>query len=86
MTYKEQINELWNKAGGLITKRTAAKILQVNPSVISKRIKNGSLRSFQIEEDEFLSLQEILKRDDIKPRKTHLPQTNKQPSISKSGS
>lgn len=69
MTYREQINTVWNTAGGLISKRTAAKILQVNPSVISKRIKNGTLKSYKIEDDEFISFQEILKREDIKPRK-----------------
>ena len=69
MSYKEEINNIWNTAGGLITKRTAAKILGVNPSVISSRIRNGTLKTYHIEEDEFLSLQETLKNEEIKPRK-----------------
>lgn len=64
--YKQQILDSWTKAGGLITKATAAKILGVNRSVISKRT---DIKSYIIDNDEFVSFAEIISRIDIKPRK-----------------
>lgn len=66
MTYKEKIAATWISAGGLITKITAAKILGVNPSVLSRR---KDIRKYEIENDEFVSFQEIMARTDIKSRK-----------------
>lgn len=66
MTYKEKIAATWISAGGLITKITAAKILGVNPSVLSKR---KDIKKYEIESDEFVSFQEIMQRTDIKSRK-----------------
>lgn len=66
MTYKDEIKEEWTKAGGLITKVTAARILGVNQSVISRR---KDIRRWIIDGDEFVSYTEIMNRDDIKPRR-----------------
>lgn len=64
--YREQIKECWTKTGGLITKSTAAKILEVNRSVITK---NNSINKYKIGKDEFVSFVEIINNQDIKPRK-----------------
>lgn len=66
MSYKEEILENWTKAGGLIPKATAAKILNVSRSVFSTR---KDLTIYKIGNDEFLSYTEIMNRQDIKPRK-----------------
>lgn len=65
MEYKDKISEEWAKAGGLISKAVAAKILKVNKSVMTKR---KDLKKIQIGNDEFLSFAEIMSREDIKPR------------------
>ena len=62
--YKKDFLENWNKAGGLITKVTAARIFGVDKSVFSKR----QLAIYKIGKSEFLSLAEVLQMN-IKPRK-----------------
>ena len=64
--YKEQIKEYWTSTGGLITKATAAKILGVNRSVITK---NKTIKTYKVENDEFVSFVEIINNEEIKPRK-----------------
>jgi predicted XRE-type DNA-binding protein len=66
MTYKEEIEKNWTKAGGLITQATAGKILGVNRSAISRR---KDIKKFIIENDKLVSYTEIMNRKDIKPRK-----------------
>jgi hypothetical protein len=66
MEYKELFEKEWVRQGGLINKATAAKILKVNNSVLSKR---KDIKKIPILQDEFVSFAEIIKRDDIKPRR-----------------
>lgn len=65
MTYKEEIINQWNKAGGLITKIAAARILGVSQSVITRR---SDIKKYQVGKDEYVSYTEIINREDIKPR------------------
>ncbi len=65
MEYKEELKENWTTAGGLITKATAGKILNVSRSVITKR---KDIKKYKIDNDEFVSYTEIINRTDIKPR------------------
>ena len=64
-TYKEQIKEAWLKENGLVTKATAARILDVSQSVITR---HPELKRYKIEEDEFISFRDVL-NSEIKPRK-----------------
>ena len=65
VTYKEQIKEAWLKENGLVTKKTAARILDVSQSVITR---HPELKRYKIEEDEFISFRDVL-NSEIKPRK-----------------
>lgn len=65
VTYKEQIKEAWLKENGLVTKATAARILDVSQSVITR---HPELKRYKIEEDEFISFRDVL-NSEIKPRK-----------------
>lgn len=64
-TYKEQIKEAWLKENGLVTKATAARILDVSQSVITR---HPELKRYKIEGDEFISFRDVL-NSEIKPRK-----------------
>ena len=64
MAYKDEFKEKWLQSGGLITKMTAARILGVSESVITR---HPELKRYQIDEDEFVSFKEILESN-IKPR------------------
>lgn len=64
-TYKEQIKEAWLKENGLVTKVTAARILNVSKSVITR---HPELKRYKIEGDEFISFRDVL-NSEIKPRK-----------------
>jgi len=66
MSYKEDIITQWTQAGGLITKATAAKILNICRSAISNR---KDITIYKVGNDEFVSFTEIINRRDIKPRK-----------------
>lgn len=66
MTYKEEIIKEWLKAGGLIPKNTAAKILGVSASVITKR---KDIKRYKVKNDEYVSFSEIIGREDVVPRK-----------------
>ena len=65
VTYKEQIKEAWLKENGLVTKATAARILDVSQSVITR---HPELKRYKIEEDEFISFRDVL-NSELKPRK-----------------
>ncbi len=66
-SYREQFQAAWLAAGGLITPVTAARILDVSPSTISRR---DDLKRYQVGEDTFLSLTEVMNRNDIVGRPT----------------
>lgn len=67
MEYKEHIEKTWTIAGGLITKTTAAKILNVNKSVLTK---NPKVEKYEIDGDTFVSYTDTMKNKwKIKPRK-----------------
>lgn len=66
MNYKEKIIEEWTKSGGLITKVTAARILGVTQSVITRR---KDIKRYIVNNDEFVSFIEIINNTEIKPRK-----------------
>jgi len=65
MPKKEEIIVIWNKAGGLITKKLAADILGVNKSVLSKR---KDIETYKIGSTSYVSYHDIINREDIKPR------------------
>jgi hypothetical protein len=67
MEYKETIEKIWTTSGGLITKTTAAKILKVNKSVLTK---NPNIEKYEIDGDIFVSYTDTMKNKwNIKPRK-----------------
>lgn len=66
MEDREEIIQMWTKAGGLLTKKMASDILGVNKSVMSKR---KDFKTYRIGKNEFLSFNEVINREDIKPRK-----------------
>lgn len=68
--YKKEFLENWTKAGGLITRVTAARIFGVSKSVFSKR----PIAIYKIGKSEFLSLAEVLQLN-IKPRKKRKEKT-----------
>ncbi len=66
MSYKEDFLTEWAKTGGLITESTAARIKEVDRSVISR---NSEIKKYRIENQVFVSLKEVLENQSIKPRK-----------------
>lgn len=65
MSYKDEIKEAWLKENGLVTKTTAARMLEVSPSVITR---HPELKRYKIGGDEFISFRDVLNAN-IAPRK-----------------
>lgn len=74
MSYKDEIKEAWLKENGLVTKATAAKMLEVSKSVITR---HPELKRYKIGGDEFISFRDVL-NSNIKPRKKRKTEENQE--------